>query len=59
MHKFGQVMQYTPEESFDIARIRVARYLSKFPSEVDAMPYDDFSQVLEVMRGESLIGAMT
>lgn len=44
-----------PDEVDRVNRVRIARYLGKFPSDVDTMDYSDLMDVLAVMRADARI----
>lgn len=45
-------VQLEAHEVEAVNRVRIAQYLGKFPHEVDEMPYQDYLDILAVMRAD-------
>jgi hypothetical protein len=50
--KFPSQVRLTYEEVSRVNRVRVAQYLGISPAEVDAMPEEDYQDVVNVMWSE-------
>ena len=51
-------MQLDPDEIRRVNRVRIAERLHKLPHEVDAAPYPDICDMLEVWRADDVIASM-